>query len=66
MTSFVYVAEDPYAVVTGKDGRFSLDRVPPGTYTLKVWHEVLGTKERAVTVPPSGSASADVTLSILG
>jgi hypothetical protein len=66
MTSFVWVAEDPYAAVTGKDGRFTLDRVPPGTYTLRVWHEVLGTKERTVTVPPAGSVTAGVALSILG
>ena len=66
MTAFVYAADTPYAAVTGKDGKFSLDKVPPGTYTLRVWHEVLGTKERSLTVPPNGAATADVALSILG
>jgi plastocyanin len=66
MSGFVYAAENPYAAVTGKDGKFSMSDVPPGTYTLHVWHEVLGTKELTVTVPPNGAATADVTLSVAG
>jgi hypothetical protein len=36
--------------VTGPQGEFVLDNVPPGKYTLKVWHETLGTVTRDVTV----------------
>ncbi len=66
MTGFVYVSETPYAAVTGKDGRFSLADVPTGSYTLHVWHEVLGTRDVAITVPPNGAARADVALSVNG
>jgi hypothetical protein len=30
--------DHPYYAVTGADGRFRLDSVPPGRYVLKVWH----------------------------
>ena len=39
------VVTDDAAAVTGADGRFSLDNVPPGTYELRIWHEVA--EERA-------------------
>jgi plastocyanin len=39
MSAYVVVMETPYFARTDKDGRFVLKDVPPGTYTLKVWHE---------------------------
>jgi hypothetical protein len=37
-TGWVVVAPHPYFALTDERGRFSLDEVPPGTYTLVVWH----------------------------
>jgi plastocyanin len=65
MTAWLFVAETPYAAVTGAEGRFSFPLVPPGTYRLKTWHELFGEKTQPVTVPASGAAKADVTLSLL-
>jgi plastocyanin len=39
MSAYVIVTETPYFATTGKDGKFVLKDVPPGKYTLKVWHE---------------------------
>jgi plastocyanin len=39
MSAYVVVVETPYFARTEKDGRFVLKDVPPGKYTLKVWHE---------------------------
>lgn len=50
MHAYVFVTENPYRTVTDREGRYSLDDVPPGTYTIAVWHEVLGSRERSVTV----------------
>src|SRR3984893_3257601 len=50
MRSYVAVFKHPYFVVTGKDGSFDLNGLPPGTYILKAWHEKLGTATQQVTV----------------
>jgi len=65
MFAWVWVARTPYTAATGRDGRFVLDGVPPGTYTLRVWHELFTEKKVAVTVAPRQRAAADVTLSLL-
>ena len=39
------VVGDPYYAITGADGQFSFDNLPPGKYKLNVWHERLGTVE---------------------
>jgi hypothetical protein len=62
MRGWLVVLDHPYAAVTGADGRFLIDGVPPGVYTVAVWHEVLGRAEQPVTVPPAGSATIDFTL----
>ena len=39
MSAYIIRASSPYCTVTDPDGKFSLSDVPPGTYTLKMWHE---------------------------
>lgn len=55
MKAFLVVTEHPYVAVTDTAGTFALADVPPGTYTLKAWHEVLGTETREVTVRPAAA-----------
>ncbi|UCE01322.1 MAG: hypothetical protein JSW67_08425 [Candidatus Latescibacterota bacterium] len=50
MNAYLLVFEHPYHVVTGTDGTFELDEVPPGEYTLMTWHEKLGTSETKIGV----------------
>jgi len=38
MSAFVAVFDNPYFVVTLRDGNFKIDKIPPGSYTLKTWH----------------------------
>lgn len=49
MRGFIMVTDD-MAAVTGPDGTFKLTGVPPGTYELKVWHELLKSAPVKVTV----------------
>jgi hypothetical protein len=56
-SGWVVVAPHPYYAVTDERGRFALDQVPPGQYTLVVWHEpvVVGfsrTGEQVTHTPP--------------
>ncbi len=46
MFGWVVFNDNPYFAVTGADGRFALHGVPPGTYQLAVWHELLGARLR--------------------
>ena len=39
MTAYILVADHPYTAVTGEDGRFVIDGVPPGSYRIRMWHE---------------------------
>jgi carboxypeptidase family protein len=50
MHGFVAVFKHPYFAVTGKDGSFDLTGLPPGTYTIKAWHEKLGTATQTITI----------------
>jgi plastocyanin len=62
MQAWMFVAEHPYAVVTGDDGTFTLDQVPAGEYKIKVWHEKLGEKEAMAKVDANGTATVDVAM----
>ncbi len=50
MHGYIAVFKHPYFAVTGKDGGFDLSNLPPGTYTIKAWHEKLGTSTQTVTI----------------
>jgi len=39
MVGFVLVADSDFTAVTGPDGSFRFDNVPPGSWEVKAWHE---------------------------
>ncbi|MES4785869.1 MAG: hypothetical protein C4294_08690 [Nitrospiraceae bacterium] len=64
MRASVHVFEHPYFSITDAAGRFELTQVPPGTYRLRAWHETLGIREQAITVPVQGPVTVDVELDV--
>ncbi len=56
MEAYIGVTSHPYHVVTAEDGAFTLERLPPGTYTVEAWHERYGAATQTVEVPQSGQA----------
>jgi hypothetical protein len=50
MNAILVVADNPYFALTDANGSFKITDVPPGNYTLKVWHSKLGEQTKDVTV----------------
>ncbi len=48
--AYLAVTPHPFVAVTAADGQFRFDNIPPGRYTLVVWHERFGTKQQRVRV----------------
>jgi hypothetical protein len=58
------VAKTPYTVLSDKDGNFSITDIPPGTYTLKIWHEKLGETEQTVVIRAGETTETNVALEL--
>jgi uncharacterized protein (DUF2141 family) len=50
MNAIVAVVDNPYTALTDASGSFKITDVPPGKYTVKVWHAKLGEQTKEVTV----------------
>jgi plastocyanin len=64
MTGYVAMSSHPFFAVTGADGAFRIEKVPPGTYTVEAWHERLGTKSTEVTVADDKPATISFELAV--
>jgi hypothetical protein len=61
MRAYVGVMKNPFYVVTGSDGTFTLKGLPPGDYTIGAWTATFGEQEQKVTVPAKGTATISFT-----
>lgn len=50
MRSYIAVLKHPFFAVTDKGGSFELNNLPPGSYTVKAWHEKFGTSIQKIIV----------------
>lgn len=62
MSGWLVATENPYFSVTDNSGSFKLADVPPGTYTVEVWHETLGKSSQKVTVKAKEEAKVNFEL----
>ena len=61
MNAWVGVLDHPYFGVTGTDGSFDINNLPPGNYVIEAWHEILGTQTQNVTVGEGEMAELNFT-----
>ena len=61
MRAYIGVIRNPLFAVTGKDGTFKINGIPPGDYTIEAWTATFGTQELKVTVGPKESKSVEFT-----
>lgn len=66
MTGVVVVRDNAWYAQPAADGAFSIADVPPGTYTLVVWHERANALRREVVVPAGGLSGLDLALDASG
>lgn len=77
MSAWIVVHDSPYVAVTDEKGNFKIDGIPPGKYTVTMWHEGFRVKgadkdgrpiydeqrvTREITVPRGGSVEVDFEL----
>jgi plastocyanin len=60
MSAFIVVFNHPYFRVTDVDGRFRIDNIPAGTYTVVGWYEGEARVHRGVTVTPGAVTELDL------
>jgi plastocyanin len=54
MSAFIMVFSHPYYSKAEADGRYRIDNIPPGTYTVAVWHEGETRETKTIAIPPQG------------
>jgi plastocyanin len=59
MHAFIGVLDHPFFATTNEDGTFNLPNLPPGSYTVAVWQEKLGTRRQQITVTQGHDSVAD-------
>ena len=59
MLAYIGVVSHPYFAVSAVDGTFTIAKVPPGSYTIKTWHERFGELTKKVTVKTGAVTTID-------
>jgi len=59
MSAFILVFNHRYFATTDREGRYRIDRIPPGTYTVLAWHDGAPRDSRSVTIPETGGVELD-------
>ncbi len=60
MLAHVAIFDHPFFAVTDEEGRFRIENVPAGTYTVVAWQERLGELQQQVTIAAPATAPATI------
>lgn len=59
-TTYLLPLDHPFAAVTDKQGRFSVEGLPSGSHTFHIWHERTGWLEKSLTINIEGGQLTEV------
>lgn len=63
LRGYLFVFDHPYGTVTDERGSFNIQGIPPGEYTLMVWHEGFGFKELKISLKKGERKDVEIDLS---
>jgi len=55
MSGHAFITDTPFFAISGPDGKFSIEGLPPGKYKADIWHEKLPRTKTEVVVGEDGS-----------
>lgn len=64
MQAFIQVDEHPFHTITDRTGFFRIPNIPPGTYDLVTWHEVLGERQKTISIPDATAERIEIEYSL--
>ena len=59
MNAFILVFSHPFYALTDDEGRYRIEKVPPGTYNVVAWNEGVWSEPKSVTVHDGAIAELD-------
>ncbi len=59
MLAFCNALPHPFFAVSDADGKFKIERLPPGEYEIEIWHELYGTRTKTVTIKEGETLDLD-------
>jgi len=60
MQGWIVVSDNPYSAVSDEEGRFKITDIPPGKYSIKLWHEAFPSRTKEVEILPGKATSISV------
>jgi plastocyanin len=64
MSAIIMVLDNPFFATPGPDGRYRIDNIPAGSYTLVGWHERSDRVEHRVEVMPGETVEITIVIPI--
>lgn len=61
--AFILTLDHPFAAVTDKNGAFTIQGLPPGSYEFTVWHEKIGYLEKKLNIEVRNDEPTSILLS---
>jgi hypothetical protein len=62
MNGWIVATDQPFVAVTDDKGNFVIKDIPPGKYTVEIWHETLGKQTKEVSI--KGKEDTKLTLEL--